>query len=124
MKLITILVGVLIALSFVVLVLFVIFGQVTVRKLRKNPRTKDELGIEFVSGWDTINVAQALALPNIVIRKLNNSPLAALYADVDKLYKHTNTIDRILAVIFYWLLMFSGLFGVILVLLNAVGVFD
>ena len=30
-------------------ILYVIFGQVTVRKLRKNPNTKDELGIEFAS---------------------------------------------------------------------------
>ncbi len=109
---------------FVSAIFYLIFGQVTVRKLRKNPRTKDELGIEFVSGWDIINVAQALAIPKIIIRKFKNSPLAALYADADLLYKHTNTFDRFLAAAFYWLLMFSGLFGITLVLLNAMSVFD
>ena len=124
MKLITLLVGVLIAFTFVTMILFVLFGQVTVRKLRKNPQTKHELGVEFVSGWDIINVAQALAIPKSIIRKFKRSQLSALYADADLLYKHTNKFDRVLGIIFYWLLMLSGLFGIILVLLDAFGVFD
>jgi len=48
---------------FLTAILYVIFGQVTVKKLRKNPKTKDALGLEYVSGWDIINVAQALAIP-------------------------------------------------------------
>jgi len=47
------------AAGFVAWILFIIFGQVTVRKLRKNPETKHELGIEFASGWDIFNVASA-----------------------------------------------------------------
>ena len=124
MKLITILVGILIALVFVTAILFVVFGQITVRKLRKNPQTKDQLGIEFASGWDIINVAQALAIPRILIRKLNNSPLSALYANSDLLHKYTNKFDKVLAVIFYWLLVFSGLSGIVLGLLDVFGVFD
>lgn len=123
MKLITILVAILIALVFVTAILFVVFGQITVRKLRKNPQTKDQLGIEFASGWDIINVAQALAIPRILISKLNNSPLSALYANSDLLHKHTNKFDKFLAVIFYWLLVFSGLSGIVLGLLDTFDVF-
>ena len=54
----TLLVGILIAEVFVVMLLYLLFGQITVRKLRKNPETKQSLGIEFVSGWDILNVAQ------------------------------------------------------------------
>ncbi len=36
-------VGILIAIVFVVMVLYIAFGQITVRKLRKNPETKNEL---------------------------------------------------------------------------------
>ncbi len=39
------LVGVLIAFTFIVMILFVLFGQVTVRKLRKNPQTKNHFQI-------------------------------------------------------------------------------
>ena len=124
MKLITILVGILITLVFVTAIIFVVFGQITVRKLRKNPQTKDQLGIEFVSGWDIVNVAQALAIPRILIRKLNNSQLSAIYANSDLLHKYTNKFDKVLAVIFYWLLVLSGLSGIVLGLLDAFGVFD
>lgn len=124
MQLITILVGILIILVFVTAILFVAFGQITVRKLRKNPQTKDQLGMEFVSGWDIVNVAQALAIPRILIRKLNNSPLSAIYANSDLLHKYTNKFDKVLAVIFYWLLVLSGLSGIVLGLLDAFGVFD
>lgn len=44
-------------------ILYVAFGQITVRKLRKNPKTKDALGLEYASGWDIINVAQVFAFP-------------------------------------------------------------
>ena len=112
------------AVTFLVIILFVLFGQVTVRKLRKNPKTKDELGMEFVSGWDIINVAQALAMPKFIMRKFKNTSLSILYADTDLLYKHTNAFDRLLGSVFYWLLMISGLSGAFLVLLNALGIFD
>lgn len=63
-------------------VLFVFFGQKTVRKLRKNPATKDFLGIEPISGWDIFHVANALALPRWLTRKVRQSRLAAFFADV------------------------------------------
>ena len=108
----------------VALVFYVLFGQITVRKLRKNPETKDELGVEFISGWDILNVAQALSLPSFLTRKFQDSPLSALHANSDLLKKHTNRFDKILGTIFYVLFMSSGLSLAFLVLLNALGVFE
>lgn len=104
-------------------VLYVVFGQVTVRKLRKNPKTKDALGTEFVSGWDIINVAQALAFPRSWSTKLENSRISFLYANTSLLLENTNKLDRILGGLFYWTMMSSGLSGAFLVLLNSLGVF-
>lgn len=109
---------------FATMIFFVLFGQISVRKLRKDPETKNALGIEFASGLDIINVAQALALPKALTRRLKSGSLSALYADADLLHKHTNTFDRALGAVFYWMLMFSGLSGGLLVLLDAFGVFD
>ncbi|HWV15178.1 MAG TPA: hypothetical protein VN030_07080 [Cellvibrio sp.] len=109
--------------AFITAILYVAFGQITVRKLRKNPKTKDFLGLEYASGWDIINVAQALALPRALSRKLEKSPLAFMNANATVLFEHTNTLDRILGSVFYWLLMVSGLSGTLLVLLNALGFF-
>jgi len=100
------------------LVLYVLFGQITVRKLCKNPATKNELCLEFVSGWDIINVAQALSLPRSIIRKLSNTPIGFLYADADLLLRYTTVFDRFLAKVFYWLFMFSGISMITLVILD------
>ncbi len=106
------------------LILYVIFGQVTVRKLRKNPDTKNALGVEFASGWDIINVAQALSIPRAWSRKLEGSPLSALYANSEYLHKNTTRFDRLLDAIFYWLFTFSGLAMIVLVILDGLGLFD
>ncbi len=111
-------------LGFVAIILFVAFGQITVRKLRKNSETTRELGIELLSGWDIINVAQALAMPSSITRKLKNTPLSAFYANADILRKHTNRFDWVLGSLFYWLFMLSGLSLALLALLDTFGVFD
>ena len=100
------------------------FGQITVRKLRKNPETKNALGTEFASGWDILNTAQALAIPKIWAQKLKSSPLSGLYADVDLLYKNTSKFDRVLAFIVYWLLMTSVGILLVLMVLDLAGIFD
>src|SRR5690606_3072570 len=92
-------------------ILYVLFGQVTVRKLRKNPKTKEALGFEYVSGWDIINAAQALALPKFWMRKLEKTTLSTLYAKSEILFANTTRFDRVLGAAFYWLLMVSGLGG-------------
>jgi len=105
-------------------ILYVLFGQITVRKLRKNPKTKNALGMEYASGWDIINVASALAVPRRLSRKLEKGSLAYLYANSDLLFENTSKFDRILGAVFYWLFMSSSFVCVLLVLLNYLGVFD
>ena len=105
-------------------VFYVAFGQITVRKLRKNPNTKDLLGVEYVSGWDIINVAQAFAFPRSWTKQVENSKFSFIYANATVLYENTTKFDRILGCIFYWLLTLSGLSGAFLVLLNYLGVFS
>lgn len=109
---------------FFACILYVLFGQLTVRKLRKNPNTKDLLGVEYVSGWDIINVAQAFAFPRSWTKKVENSKFSFIYANATVLYENTTKFDRILGCIFYWLLTLSGLSGAFLVLLNYLGVFS
>ena len=103
-------------------ILYIVFGQVTVRKLRKNPETKHNLGVAFINGWDIINVAQALSLPQVIIRKLRNSPLSFLESNADLLYEHTNVIDRLLARMFYGLMMFTGLSFALWAFLDVTGI--
>ncbi len=102
MDLLEILVSLIMLFTFISAILFVIFGQVTVRKLRKNHETKDYLGVEFASGWDILNVAQALSIPKCIKEKFKQSKFSFFFADTDLIYKHTNKLDRFLARIFYF----------------------
>jgi branched-subunit amino acid permease len=103
-------------------ILFVFFGQKTMRKLRKNPKTKHSLGIEFVSGYDTVNVMAALTFPKLT-NKLKNSPFSAFDADADLVKRYTTRFDRIVAIITVSIALSSvtGIF--VLMLLDKIGVF-
>ena len=83
-------------------ILFVMLGQITVRKLRRNPATKDLLGIEFLSGLDIVNVSFALARLRSQDDRLENGPLAPLYANARVLRSHTTRLDRVLARTHFW----------------------
>lgn len=86
-------------------VLYVAFGEVTVRRLRKIQEVKDVLGLDLVGGMDIVNVAMALSMPRSFNRKASASRLAFLFADADVLYKHTTRFDRVLARVFQWSLV-------------------
>ncbi|MCF6211367.1 MAG: hypothetical protein L3J88_06610 [Gammaproteobacteria bacterium] len=111
------------AVAFISCILFVIFGQVTVRKLRKNPETKRALGIEFASGWDILNVAQALSLPKSVAQRIRRNSMG-FEADPDLLYKYTTVFDRVLARVFYTLFALSGFALILLMVLDWIWDFD
>lgn len=111
-------------LALIACVLFVLFAQVTVRKLRKNPEAKNALGVELASGWDIINVAGALSRPRWLSRKFEASRLAALSANAEVVYAHTNRFDRILGRLFLGAYVTSGVLLVMFSLLSMFGIFE
>ena len=115
---------ILIAAALIVGILYIVFGQLTVKRLRNNPKTRDALGLEYVSGWDIINVAQALALPKTWSKKIEDGSLSFMHAKASLLLENTNKLDRFLGALFYWLLLLTGLSSALLVLLNSVGIFQ
>lgn len=102
-------------------ILSVAFGQITVRKLRKNPTTKDVLGFEFVSGWDILNVAGSLSTPKWLREKFAASPLSHLTANYQALYENTSKFDRILAKVFWIFYVLSAFLMLVFIGLNAIG---
>lgn len=107
---------ILIMMSVVTGLLYVTFGQITVRKLRRITELQDAMGVQFVSGFDIVNVAQALAIPRALARKLRGSPLGIFEADPDLLEMHTTRVDRALAHGFYWSFFVTGGGGILLVI--------
>ena len=114
---------VIMAIAFWSIILFAIFGLVTVRKLKKNPETKHELGVQFASGWDIVNVAFALTLPRSFVRKAWQRS-SDLHANADLLYEHTTVFDRVLARVFCIPYIVSGSGLIILMVLNFLGIYE
>lgn len=77
-----------------------------------------------MSGWDIINVAQALAIPRSWSERLSRSPLGSLHADSSVLFEYTTRFDQILGSVFYWILMISGGAAPLIIGLNSMGVID
>jgi hypothetical protein len=90
----------LMACMLITCILSVLFGQIIVCKLRKNPKTKDALRLEFAGGWDIINLAQALAFPRSWSTRLPKSRLSFMYANAKILLENTSKLDRFLGVLF------------------------
>lgn len=109
---------------FLTMILYILFAQITVRKLRKNPQTKDSLGLEFMSGWDVFNVAGALSTPAWLIKKFSQSRLSGFTANHQFLYENTGLFDRVLARVFWFFYVVSGSLMILLVVLDLLGVFD
>jgi len=83
-------------------ILYLIFAQVTVRKLEKIQVTREQMGFEPISGWRIFNVAQALSFPKTFFHRVQRSPLSFLHANAELIYANTNRLDRVLARLFYW----------------------
>ena len=90
-------------------ILLVILGQVTVRKLRRNPATRNYLGMEYLPGWDILNVSIALARPRRWAELVENGPLGFLHARSQRIRAHTTRLDRVLARMHFWSFVFAAL---------------
>ena len=83
-------------------VMYLVFGQVTVRRLRKSPATRDCLGMELLNGGDIVLVAQALTWPGWMQQRAENGCLGFMVARSRVIRQYTNRLDRILARLCYW----------------------
>jgi len=115
--------GIIIIATVLVGLLFVIFGQITVRKLRKQNRNKNNLGIELASGWDILNAAGALSTPNWLRKKFESSRLSGFSANYEFLYENTNKFDRILARVFWSFYLVTGVAIISYTIASILGVF-
>ncbi len=116
--------GIIIIATVLVGLLFVIFGQITVRKLRKRNHNKNKLGVELASGWDILNAAGALSTPSWLRKKFESSRLSGFSANYEFLYENTNKFDRILARVFWSFYLVTGVAIIGYTIASILGVFD
>jgi hypothetical protein len=101
--------------------LYLVFGQITVRKLRKKPEMKNELGFELASGWDILNVAGALSAPKWLREKFSKSRLSGFTANYQLIYENTSKFDRVLARVFWFFYVVSVVLMLIFIAANSIG---
>lgn len=106
---------------FIGWILFFLFGQITVRRLRKNPATREKLGLEFASGWDIFNVAGAMCRPQWLSERLRRSTLSFTAADERPIYENTNWFDRLLGRTMFIMMMGAVVVMMVLTFLHFVG---
>lgn len=83
--------------GFACVILTIVLRLVTVRKLLRNPATRDRLGLPLYPGWQTLNVSAALSWPLCIGRWFDQRPMPIFRAHAQTLYAQTSTRDRILA---------------------------
>ena len=103
---------------FIDMFLLLTFAWTTVRKLRKNPNTKDSLGFEIYSGSNIFGIAQALAWPRSITKKADDAKYSFMIANAELLHEHTSRFDKILARLFYWPMIFSVISLLLLAVLS------
>lgn len=88
-------------------ILFVVFGQVSVRKLRANPQTRKLLGFEFISGLDILGVSLLMSRPRIPDREYERVASKNPYSPSTELLHHMSRFDRLLAQVHYRTIIFT-----------------
>ncbi len=95
-------------------VLFFIINIKTVRRLRKNPITKDELGFHLFWGWYALNLSVALfASKKWMIKRRSHSD-GYLFANPDLMRQYTTLFEKIICKT----LILLGIFILVFVFIN------
>ena len=105
---------------FFSIILFLLFSAIIVRPLRKNPKTRDHLGITPLEVMKVLRVASALSLPKKLQLKMENGYLGAMCANSEILKKHTSTFGKLFANILFF---FANLTVVLLLACAFIDVF-
>ncbi len=94
--------------------LFLIINIKTVRRLRKNPITKDEMGFHLFWGWYALNLSVALfASKKWMIKRRSHSD-GYLFANPDLMRQYTTLFEKAMC----RTLVLLGIFMLVIVLIN------
>jgi len=77
-------------------ILFFIINIKTVRRLRKNPVTRDELGFHLFWGWYALNISLALFVSEKKMIKRKNHSDGYLFANQKLVQQYTTPFEKII----------------------------
>ncbi len=104
--------------------LFFFINLTTVRRLRKNPITKDELGFHLFWGWYALNISEALFVSKKRMTKRRSHSDGYLFANPDLVRQYTMPFEKVICKLLIILGLFSILGVLIFGLLDKIVGFD
>ncbi len=105
-------------------ILFFIINIKTVRRLRKNPITKDAMGFYLFWGWYALNLSVALFASKKWMTKRRSYSDGYLFANPDLMRQYTTPFEKVICKLFVILGLFSVLGLLISSFLDSVVGFD
>ncbi|MCF6325448.1 MAG: hypothetical protein L3J89_14215 [Gammaproteobacteria bacterium] len=97
---------VVVLLLIMIVILFFIINIKTVRRLRKNPITRDELGFHLVWGWYAITISLVLFVPNERMAKRRSYSDGFLFANQDLVAQYTTPFEKVICKLMASLVLF------------------
>ena len=91
---------VVVLLLIMIVILFFIINIKTVRRLRKNPITRDELGFHLVWGWYAITISLTLFVSKERMAKRRSYSDGFLFANQDLVAQYTTPFDKAICKLF------------------------
>ncbi len=99
-------------------VLFFIINIKIVRRLRKNPITKDAMGFHLFWGWYALNISEVLFFSKKWMTKRRNRSHGYMFANYDLVHQYTTRFEKLICKIFVLLGMFFGVGILIMMVLD------
>ncbi len=90
-------------------ILFFIINIKTVRRLRKNPITKNELGFHLFWGWYALNISETLLFSKEWTIRRRNSSNGYMFANYDLVHQYTTPFEKVICKLCIILSLFSVL---------------
>ncbi len=104
----------------VIVILFFIINIKTVRRLRKNPITRDELGFHLWWGWYALNVAEAVFFSKEWMAKRKKRSHGYMFANKDLVEQYTTPFEKIICKLMVGFSLFFLVSMLILIALDGV----
>ncbi|VAW86245.1 hypothetical protein MNBD_GAMMA17-1010 [hydrothermal vent metagenome] len=87
-------------------ILFLFINIKTVRRLRKNPITRDELGFHLVWGWYAITISLTLFVSKERMAKRRSYSDGFLFANQDLMAQYTTPFEKVICKLMASLVLF------------------
>ncbi len=107
-------------------ILFIVINLKTVRRLKKNPITKDAMGFHLIWGWYAPNISLALFVSKKQMTKRKECSHGFMFADPDLMRQYTTPFEKVICKLFVILGLLSVVNLFIIGILDQMGldIFD